>query len=150
MILRNNIGVKVRIMSINEIQDQIVEEFLPKKAMIEKYKYLTQLAKQMGKLDSEFKIDQNSIKGCQSSLWLVTNLQNGKMTIQGDTDVVITKGILSLILRVYNNQNPIDILEKELYFLEKIGLRQALSPQRANGVGAVIEHIKHQAKLNLK
>lgn len=134
-------------MSISEIQDQIIEEFLPKKAMIEKYKYLTQLARDMEPLDNTFKIDQNSIKGCQSSLWLVTNLHDGKMEIKGDTDVIITKGILSLILRVYNNQDPKDILEKDLYFLEKIGLKQALSPQRANGVGAVIKHIKQEAKL---
>lgn len=137
-------------MLINEIQDQIIKEFLPKKEMLDKYKYLTQLAKEMEPLDNTYKIDQNSIKGCQSSLWIVTSLKNGKMEIKGDTDVIITKGILSLILRVYNNQNPRDILENDLYFLEKIGLKQALSPQRANGVGAVIQHIKNNAKLNVK
>ena len=137
-------------MLIDEIQDQIIEEFQPRTEMLDKYRYLTQLAKEMKPLDQVFKIDQNSIKGCQSSLWIVTRLHDGKMEIRGDTDVIITKGILSLILRVYNNQNPKDILEKDLYFLEKIGLKQTLSPQRANGVGAVIQHIKHTAKLNLK
>lgn len=136
-------------MSINKIQDKIIDDFLPYSQSSEKYKQLIKLAKKHAPLDNSFKTTSNAVKGCQSTVWLVTEISNdGKMKIQGDTDVMITKGILSLILRVYNDQTPSDILSTNLYFLEKIGLKQSLSPQRANGVLSIIEHIHNIAKQN--
>ena len=136
-------------MSINEIQDKIIDDFSPYSESSEKYKQLIKLAKESETLDKSFKTSANAVKGCQSTVWVVSEMSNdGKMRIQGDTDVLITKGILTLILRVYNNQKPDDILSTNLYFLEKIGLKQSLSPQRANGVLAIIEYIRNIAKMN--
>jgi cysteine desulfuration protein SufE len=134
-------------MSINEIQDEIVEEFSGLVDSTEKYKYLIALAKDHRPINQELKTEKNAIKGCQSNVWLVSDiLEDGKMIWIADTDIMITKGILSLILRIYNNQKPSDIIKFNLYFLDKIGLKQALSPQRANGVGAIVEQIRKTAK----
>ena len=137
-------------MSINEIQNQIVEEFSPLKDSLDKYKYLINLAKNLEPLNDEYKKSENSIQGCQSNAWVVTSIMNNKMLLKGDVDVMITKGILSLLLRVYNNQNVSEIADSDLYFLEKIGLKNSLSPQRANGVRAIVEHIKTIAKRNIE
>ena len=137
-------------MSINEIQNQIVEEFSPLKDSLDKYKYLINLAKNLEPLNDEDKIGKNSIKGCQSNAWVVTKIANNKMILQGDVDIMITKGILSLLLRVFNNQSISEIADSDLYFLEKIGLKGSLSPQRANGVRAIVEHIKNVAKRNIE
>lgn len=136
-------------MLINEIQDQIIDEFAPLSDSIDKYKKLIQLAKNLDPLDQKSKTTENSIKGCQSNVWLITEIEDNKMKLKGDTEVIITKGILSLLLRVYNDQKLSDISSSELYFLERIGLKQSLSPQRANGVKAIVEHIQNVAKKNI-
>lgn len=132
-------------MTINETQDKIIEEFNPFTDLSKKYKYLISLAQEMEPLDQKYKTDMNLIKGCQSSLWINIDFIDGKMSIKGETDVMITKGILSLILRVLNNQEPTAIANADLYFIEKIGLKRSLSPQRATGVRSMIEHIKKVA-----
>ena len=136
-------------MTIVEIQNKIVEEFSPFTESIDKYKHLIKLAKSLPPLDQQFKTSENTIKGCQSTVWLAVKINNDRMNLQGDTDVMITKGILSLLLRVYNNQKLSDVAETEPIFLEKIGLKQSLSPQRANGVKAIVEHIRKTARENL-
>ena len=136
-------------MTIDEIQKQIVEEFSSLKDLAEKYQYLINLAKKMEPLDPKFKTESNLIKGCQSSLWINIEIIAGKMIIKGETDVMITKGILNLILRVYNNQTISDVANTELFFIEKIGLKRSLSPQRATGVRSMIEHIKKKANSEL-
>ena len=133
-------------MHINEIQDQIVDEFSPCKESIDKYKKLIELAKQVEPLNNEYKTDENVIKGCQSNAWVVINENDNKLSIKGDVDVMITKGIMALILKVYNEQKPSEIINSDLYFLDKIGLKQSLSPQRANGVKAIVDHIQRYAK----
>ena len=136
-------------MVIKDIQDQIVNEFSPMKESIDKYKQLINLARQLPPLEQDFKTSENAIKGCQSTVWLVTKINDNKLFLKGDAEVMITKGILSLLLRVYNDQNLSDVAETEPYFLEKIGLKQSLSPQRANGVKAIVEHIRKTARENL-
>lgn len=133
-------------MQINEIQDQIIAEFGPCKESIEKYKKLLEVAKQVEPLNNEYKTDKNIIRGCQSNAWVVINETNNKLAIKGDVDAMITKGIMALILKVYNEQKPSDIINSDLYFLDKIGLKQSLSPQRANGVKAIVDHIQRYAK----
>ena len=133
-------------MEINEIQDTIIEEFLQFKTMSETYKHLIGLAKSSKPLDQKYKIDENTIKGCQSSVWVKIEYLDGKLHINADAEVLITKGIISLILRVFDNQKPFDIINSDLYFFDKVGLKQSLSPQRANGVKAVIEYIQKFAK----
>ena len=100
-------------------------------------------------LDDKYKTDENLIKGCQSSLWIKIEFINDKMLIKGETDVKITEGILSLILRVLNNQPPAEIANADLFFIEKIGLKRSLSPQRATGVRSMIDYIKKIAKENI-
>ncbi len=131
---------------ITEVQNEIIEEFSTCKESIDKYKKLIQLAKEHEPLDNKYKKSENAIKGCQSTVWLVTDIHEGKMSVKGDTAVMITKGILSLLLRVFDNQELSDIADSDLYFLEKIGLKQSLSPQRANGVSSIVEHIRNTAK----
>ena len=133
-------------MLVTDIQEEIIQDFAPYTESIDKYKELIKLAKNHQSIPKELKIPENAVKGCQSTVWIAINYSDGKMVMQGDTDVMITKGILTLLLRVLNNQTPKDILSTDLYFLERIGLKNSLSPHRANGVLAIIEHIRNEAK----
>ena len=128
-------------MRINENQDKIIEELLPLNDWFEKYEYLVSLGKALKPLDEKFKTEGNLIKGCQSKVWMRAEKKGDKICITADSDTLITKGIIALLLRVLNNQSPEDIINCNLYFVEKIGLSKNLSPARANGVVSIIKQI---------
>ncbi len=136
-------------MNINKIQDQVIEEFSTLEDGFEKYKHIVFLGKSLKPLTEELKTDENSIGGCLSNVWVSAELKNGKIYFTADSDSLITKGIIALILRVVNNQSPKDILKSELYFIDRIGLTSHLSPARGNGLNSVINRINNFAENNL-
>ena len=129
-------------MTINEIQKEIVEEFSAFEDWMDKYSYLIELGNDLKDLDPKDKIDQFIIKGCQSRVWLVSDFQDGKIIFRGESDAVIVKGLVALLLRVVSNRTPQEILNNELFFIDEIGLKQHLSPTRSNGLLAMIKQIK--------
>ena len=129
-------------MTINEIQDQIIEEFSIFDDWLDKYNYIIDLAEDVPVIAEEFKIEQNLISGCQSKVWLSAELIDGKIQFKADSNAIITKGIVALLLRVFNNRAPKELLDFDLYFIDKIGLEQNLSPTRANGLLSMVKQIK--------
>ena len=136
-------------MNIDKIQDQIIEEFSGLEDGFEKYIHIVSLGKSLEPLPAKFKTEENSISGCQSKVWIRSELRNGKIYISADSDALITKGIIALLLRVVNNQSPEDIMNSELYFIDRIGLTSNLSPARGNGLYAVMKKITDFAESNL-
>lgn len=129
-------------MSINEIQDEIIEEFNDFDDWMDKYQMLIDLGNDLESLDEKYKTEDNLIDGCQSRVWVQCDLIDGKMHLQAESDALIVKGIVALLLRVLSDQTPQDILDTELYFIEQIGLSEHLSPTRANGLLAMIKQIR--------
>ena len=132
-------------MKIKEIQDQIVEEFDIFDSWMDKYEYLIELGKSVPVIDDINKTDNNIVKGCQSKVWLHAQENDGFVEFSADSDAIITKGIVSLLIRTFSNQRPDDIINASLDFIDKIGLRQHLSPNRANGLNNMIKKIKFYA-----
>lgn len=142
-------------MSITNIQNQIIEEFSVFDEWMDKYEYLIELGKSLAPLNPKYKTDAYLIQGCQSKVWLHAELNADKVTFQADGDTVITKGIVALLVRVLNNHTPSEIISEKLFFLEKIGLQENLSPTRSNGLLAMIKQMKmyalaFEAKLSKK
>jgi cysteine desulfuration protein SufE len=129
-------------MNIQDIQDQIIEEFSIYEDWLDKYQYIIDLSKDLPLIDDQYKKENYVIKGCQSQVWLHADFKNDKVIYTADSDAVITKGIISLLIRVLSNQTPEDILNCDLYFIEKIGLKENLSPTRSNGLVAMIKQMK--------
>ena len=129
-------------MTINEIQDEIIDEFSLFDDWMDKYQYLIDLSRQLPMIDEKYKTDQYLIKGCQSQVWLFAELQDGKVNFTADSDAIITKGIISLLIRALSGQTPQDILDCDLHFIEAIGLKENLSPTRSNGLLAMIKQMK--------
>lgn len=129
-------------MTIQEIQDQIIEEFSIFDDWMDKYQYLIDMSKQMPPIASQFKTPQYLIKGCQSNVWLNAELIDGQVHYSADSDALITKGIATLLIKALNNQSPADILNTELYFIDRIGLKENLSPTRSNGLVAMLKQMK--------
>lgn len=129
-------------MSIDEIQKDIAEEFSLYEDWMDKYSYLIDLGNGLEKLDPEYKTDQYLIKGCQSRVWLVAEKKNGKIYYKGESDALIVKGLIALLLRVVSGRYPKEILENNLHFIEDIGLSRHLSPTRSNGLLAMVKQIK--------
>lgn len=129
-------------MTINAIQDEIIEEFSMFDDWMQRYEYLIDIGKSLPQIDESFKTDENLIKGCQSKVWLHAELTNGTIQYTADSDAILTKGIIGLLLRVFSNQTAAAILESELYFVDEIGLKEHLSPTRANGLVAMIKQLK--------
>jgi cysteine desulfuration protein SufE len=129
-------------MTIEEIQQEIIEEFSMFEDWMDKYAYLIELGNDLEELDPKDKNDQNIIKGCQSRVWLVADLVNGKINFQGESDAVIVKGLVALLLRVVSGRAPKEILENELHFIDDLGLKQHLSPTRSNGLLAMVKQIR--------
>ena len=127
---------------INEIQDDIIEEFSNYDDWIDKYNYLIELSKDLPAIDQKFKSKEYLIQGCQSRVWLNGELSEGKIIFTADSDAIITKGIVALLIRVLSNHTPEEILNTELYFIDKIGLKENLSPTRANGVVSMLKQMK--------
>lgn len=133
-------------MTINQIQDEIIEEFSVYDEWLDKYEYLIELGNSLEVIDESQKTPDNIIQGCQSRVWLDCKMNDdGTLTFTADSDAIITKGIIALLIRVVNNQKPQDIIDADLYFIEKIGLKENLSPTRANGLLAMIKQIRYYA-----
>ncbi len=132
-------------MKISNIQNEIVEEFDIFDTWMDKYEYLIELGKSVPKISEENKKEENIIKGCQSKVWLHAEKQNGLVRFYADSDAIITKGIISLLIRIFSNQKPEYIINANTDFIDKIGLRQHLSPNRANGLNNMIKKIKFYA-----
>lgn len=129
-------------MTIREIQNQIIEDFEVFDDWMDKYNLLIELSKELPELDSTFRTEQYVIKGCQSKVWLVADLHDGKIQFKADSDAIIVKGIVALMVKVLSNQTPADILDSDLYFINQIGLKENLSPTRSNGLLAMIKQMK--------
>lgn len=129
-------------MTITETQEQIIEEFSIFDDWMDKYQYLIDMSKQMPPIDAQYKTQQHLIKGCQSNVWVNAEFVDGKIHFTADSDALITKGIATLLIRVLNDQTPQDILAAELYFIDRIGLKENLSPTRSNGLVAMLKQMK--------
>lgn len=129
-------------MSISEIQEEIVEEFSAFDDWMDKYSYLIEIGNDLEGFEEEHRQDQNLIDGCQSKVWLHAELKDGKVIFTGDSDAIIVKGIVALLIRALSNQTPDDILACDLQFVEKIGLKEHLSPTRSNGLVAMIKQMR--------
>ena len=132
-------------MTINEIQDAIIEEFGDFDDWMDKYQLLIDLGSEQAPLAEKYKTPQNLIDGCQSRVWLQADLVDGKVRFQAESDALIVKGIVALLIRVLDNQTPQDIMAADLYFIERIGLREHLSPTRSNGLLAMLKQMKMYA-----
>ncbi|MGA0012507.1 MAG: SufE family protein [Flavobacteriaceae bacterium] len=128
--------------SINEIQDEIIDEFSMFDDWMQRYEYMIELGKSLELIDEKYKTDDYTIKGCQSKVWVFAELKDQFIQFTADSDAIITKGIIALLLRVFSGQKPQDILDAELYFIDQIGLKEHLSPTRANGLLSMIKQIK--------
>lgn len=129
-------------MTIEDIQKEIIEEFSMYEDWMDKYGYLIELGNDLEDLDPKDKNDQNIIRGCQSRVWLVADLADGKINFRGESDAVIVKGLVALLLRVVTGRTPTEILENKLHFIDDLGLKQHLSPTRSNGLLAMVKQIK--------
>ncbi|MFA5302350.1 MAG: SufE family protein [Bacteroidales bacterium] len=132
-------------MTIPEKQQKIVEEFSFLEDWMDKYEYLIELGKNLTPLEAQSKQDKNLIKGCQSRVWLDVTRENGKLYFKADSDALITKGIISLLVHVFSGHTPGEILDSNMDFIEKIGLKEHLSPTRANGLLSMIQQIQMYA-----
>jgi cysteine desulfuration protein SufE len=139
-------------MTIKEIQEEIIDEFSMFDDWMERYEYIIELGKSLPLIDDVNKVEENIIKGCQSKVWIHADFENDEVHYTADSDAILTKGIVALILRVYSDQHPQDILNTDTEFINKIGLKEHLSPTRANGLVSMIKKIKlyalgYQSKL---
>lgn len=132
-------------MSINEIEETIIDEFACYEDWLDKYAYIIELGKDCPVIDKKDKTEQNLIKGCQSRVWLSCEHREGKLWFKADSDAVITKGIISLLIRALDGQTPQDILAADLRFIDEIGLKEHLSPTRSNGLTSMVKQIKMYA-----
>ncbi len=132
-------------MTINETQDQIIEEFSMFEEWMDKYEYLIDFSKNIPELSQEEKTDDILIEGCQARVWLKAEYHDGKVKFKADSDAIITKGIAALLIRVFNNHSPAEIKDADLYFIDKIGLKENLSPTRSNGLVAMVKQMKMYA-----
>jgi len=133
-------------MQINEIQDRIIEEMSARDDLTDKYKYIIDMAKELAMSDEPLRSEENLIKGCQSSVWIKVECKDDKIFLRGDSDSLVTKGMIALLIRIFNNQPAEQILQADLYFIQKAGLSAHLSPSRADGLAAIINHIKTSVK----
>ena len=132
-------------MSITEIQNEIIDEFAMFDDWMQRYEYMIELGKTLPLIDDQFKTDDNLIKGCQSKVWLHADLKNNKVVFTDDSDAIITKGIIAILVRVFSNQSPQDIIDAKTDFIDEIGLKEHLSPTRANGLVSMIKQLKMYA-----
>lgn len=128
-------------MTINEIQDSVIDEFSAFDDWMDKYALLIDLGNSLPVLEEKYKTESNLIEGCQSRVWLQADYVDGKIFFKGDSDAVIVKGIVSLLINVLSEHTPQEILDADLYFIEKIGLKEHLSPTRSNGLVAMVKQM---------
>jgi len=140
-------------MDIQEIQQEIVEEFRLFDDWMEKYEHMIGLGKALPLIKDEYKTEDNTIKGCQSKVWVHAELEDDKLVFTADSDAIITKGIIAILIRAFNNQRPQDIIDADTAFIDEIGLKEHLSPTRANGLVSMVKQLKlyaiaYQTQLN--
>ena len=129
-------------MTINEIQDEIIEEFSGFDDWMDKYQLLIDLGNDQEPLEDKYKTEQNLIDGCQSRVWLVADYEDGLIHFRAESDALIVKGIVALLIRVLSDHTPQEILDADLYFIEEIGLKEHLSPTRSNGLVAMVKQMR--------
>ncbi|WAC01223.1 SufE family protein [Lacinutrix neustonica] len=139
--------------SIQEIQADIIDEFSMFEDWEERYQYMIDLGKDLPLIDEQYKTESNIIKGCQSKVWVHAEMQDNKIAFTADSDAIITKGIIAILIRAFSNQHPKDIIEANTDFIDDIGLKEHLSPTRANGLVSMIKQLKlyavaYQTQLN--
>ena len=144
---------KIKVVSITDIQNEIIDEFSMFEDWEERYQYMIDLGKDLPLIEEQYKTDSNIIKGCQSKVWVHAELKDNNIVFTADSDAIITKGIIAILIRVFSNQKPKDILEANTDFIEQIGLKEHLSPTRANGLVSMIKQLKmyaiaYQTQLN--
>lgn len=132
-------------MTIQETQEEIVDEFALFDEWMDKYEHIIELGKDLPLIDEQYKTDENLIKGCQSKVWLQAELKDGKITFTADSDAIITKGIVGLVIRVFSNHTPQEIIDADLFFIDQIGLQEHLSPTRSNGLLSMLKQIRMYA-----
>lgn len=132
-------------MTINEIQDELIDEFSLFGDWMEKYEYIIQLGKELPLIDPQYKKDENLIKGCQSKVWLHADYKEGKVLFTADSDAIITKGLVGMVVRVLSGHTPEEITQADLYFVDKLGLKEHLSVTRSNGLVSMIKQMKMYA-----
>ena len=128
--------------AINNVQDEIIEEFSGLDDWMDKYAYIIELGNAVEPLEEKFKTPDNIIEGCQSRVWLVVDQDGDKVTFRADSDAIIVKGLISLLIRVLSGNSPQEILDADLYFMKEIGLQEHLSPTRSNGLLAMIKQMR--------
>jgi cysteine desulfuration protein SufE len=134
-------------MTINEIQDQIIEDFELFDTWDDKYAYIIECGKNLSKMDEALRTEDRLVKGCQSQVWLHAEEKNGLVVLHADSDAIIVKGLISLLIRVLSNQKAEEIVKNEIYFIEKIGMQNHLSMTRSNGLASMLKTIKLKALL---
>lgn len=140
-------------MTIQEKQQEVVDEFAMFDDWMQRYEYMIELGKSLPLIDEKYKIDENLIKGCQSKVWVHAELEGDKLAFTADSDAIITKGIVAILIRVFSDQHPSAIIEADTKFIDEIGLKEHLSPTRANGLVSMIKQLKmyaiaYQTQLN--
>ncbi len=131
--------------NIKEIQEEIVEEFSMFDDWMQRYEYMIELGKTLPLIDEKYKVEENLIKGCQSKVWVHAELNGDQLAFTADSDAIITKGIVAILIRAFSNQHPAAILEADTQFIDEIGLKEHLSPTRANGLVSMIKQLKMYA-----
>ena len=134
--------------SLKEVEEDIIEEFAEFDEWLDKYEYIIDLGKSLDSYPEDKKTDEHLIKGCQSRVWLNAKVENGVLVFNADSDAIITKGIISLLIRIYSGRTPEEILSSDFSVVEKIGLKENLSPTRANGLVSMIQTMKKLASEN--
>jgi cysteine desulfuration protein SufE len=129
-------------MTIKETQDELISDFSVMENWMDKYEYIIQLGKDLPLIDEQYKTPDNLIKGCQSQVWLHTELKDGKLIFTADSDAVITKGLISLMVSVFSGHTPKEIVDAEVYFIDAVGLSSHLSPTRSNGLLSMLKQMK--------
>ena len=132
-------------MKINDIQDEIIAEFSDFDDWMDRYQMLIDMGSEQPPLEDQYKTEQNLIDGCQSRVWLQADMVDGKLQVRAESDALIVKGIVALLVRVLSDHTPQEILDADLYFVDRIGLREHLSPTRSNGLGAMLKQMKMYA-----
>lgn len=132
-------------MTIEKLQENLIQDFSFFEDWTQRYEYMIELSKGLEKMDEQMKNDKNIIKGCQSKVWLHAELNEGKIKFLADSEAIITRGIIAILLTIFNNRTPEEIIESDTNFIEKIGLKEHLSPNRANGLYSMIKQIKFYA-----
>lgn len=140
-------------MTIQEIQNEIVDEFSMFDDWMQRYEYMIELGKSLPLIEDQYKTEANIIKGCQSKVWVHAELSGEKLVFTADSDAIITKGIIAILVRAFSNQSPKDIIDADTDFIDQIGLKEHLSPTRANGLVSMIKQLKlyavaYQTQLN--